>query len=89
MKALVTGGAGFVGSNYTEHLLDLGYEVVVFDNLARGKGCENNLSWLRNYPNSRKLKVYQENLSSTSALKAASKDATRYFTLPVKSLFPS
>src|SRR3990170_4389307 len=36
MKILVTGGAGYIGSFMTKRLLDLGYEVVVFDNLERG-----------------------------------------------------
>lgn len=36
MKILVTGGAGFIGSNLTERLVQLGHEVVVLDNLLRG-----------------------------------------------------
>jgi UDP-glucose 4-epimerase len=36
MRALVTGGAGFVGSHVTEALLQAGAEVVVLDNLASG-----------------------------------------------------
>jgi UDP-glucose 4-epimerase len=32
MKALVTGGGGFIGSNLTDHLIDNGWEVVVIDN---------------------------------------------------------
>ena len=36
-KALVTGGAGFIGSNMVDRLLQLEYEVVVIDNLSTGK----------------------------------------------------
>jgi UDP-glucose 4-epimerase len=36
-KILVTGGAGFIGSHLTDHLLELGHEVVVLDNLSNGK----------------------------------------------------
>jgi UDP-glucose 4-epimerase len=37
MRALVTGGAGFIGSNLVDALLDRGDEVTVVDNLASGK----------------------------------------------------
>ena len=36
-KFLVTGGAGFIGSNLCEAILDLGYEVTCLDNLSTGK----------------------------------------------------
>jgi UDP-glucose 4-epimerase len=37
MKALVTGGAGFIGSNLTDALLARGDEVIVVDDLSTGK----------------------------------------------------
>ena len=36
MKALVTGGSGFIGSNVSKMLLSKGVEVVVYDNLTSG-----------------------------------------------------
>ena len=36
MKALVTGGAGFIGSHVADALLAQGWEVVILDNLATG-----------------------------------------------------
>jgi len=40
MKALITGGAGFIGSHLTSYLVNKGYEVVVLDNLLRGNKIE-------------------------------------------------
>jgi len=46
LKALVTGGAGFIGSNLTHRLVREGHQVVVYDNLSR-PGTEKNVDWLR------------------------------------------
>ena len=46
MKALITGGAGFIGSNLTHRLVREGHDVVVYDNLSR-LGTETNVAWLR------------------------------------------
>jgi nucleoside-diphosphate-sugar epimerase len=48
MRALITGGAGFVGSHLCERLLDRGDQVVCVDNLITGKS--ENLSHLRSHP---------------------------------------
>lgn len=37
MKALVTGGAGFIGSHLADRLIEEGHEVTVVDNLSTGK----------------------------------------------------
>ncbi len=42
----ITGGAGFIGSNYTDRLLGRGEAVVVYDNLSR-RGAAANIEWLR------------------------------------------
>ncbi|RLG68886.1 MAG: CDP-paratose 2-epimerase [Candidatus Iainarchaeum archaeon] len=46
MRALVTGGAGFIGCNMADRLASKGYEVVVFDNFSR-KGTELNAEWFK------------------------------------------
>ena len=50
MKILVTGGAGFIGSNLCEYFLTKGYKVVCLDNFATGhlhnlNGVINNLNF--------------------------------------------
>ena len=36
MKCIVTGGAGFIGSNLVDRLIDDGHEVTIFDDLSTG-----------------------------------------------------
>jgi len=44
--ALITGGAGFIGTNLARRLMSEGKPVLVYDNLSR-PGVEKNLAWLR------------------------------------------
>lgn len=45
-KILITGGAGFIGSNLCDHFINKGYKVVVLDNFATGhkKNIQHHLS---------------------------------------------
>tara|TARA_B100001248_G_scaffold261437_1_gene252636 strand:- start:9216 stop:10208 length:993 start_codon:yes stop_codon:yes gene_type:complete len=45
-KCIVTGGAGFIGSNLTEKLVSLGHKVTVIDNLSTGR--KSNLKKIQN-----------------------------------------
>lgn len=44
--ALITGGAGFIGTNLAHRLMSNGQRVIIYDNLAR-PGVERNIEWLR------------------------------------------
>src|SRR5690554_316007 len=55
-KILVTGGAGFIGSNLTEALVEKGHHVTCLDNFATGK-IENLLPLLEKYPETLTLQV--------------------------------
>jgi len=46
MNVLITGGAGFIGSNAAEYYLRQGARVTVFDNFTRA-GSKKNLTWLQ------------------------------------------
>ena len=46
MKTIITGGAGFIGSNAASRYLRRGHHVVVVDNLCR-EGVQKNLEWLK------------------------------------------
>jgi nucleoside-diphosphate-sugar epimerase len=41
---LVTGGAGFIGSNYVHHLLERGESAIIYDNLSRLGAGESGLA---------------------------------------------
>lgn len=55
-NVLVTGGAGFIGSNLCEHLLRDGYAVTCLDNFATGH-IENLLPLIEKYPETFRLAV--------------------------------
>ena len=70
---LITGGAGFIGSNYCAHLLENGQKVTVFDNLSR-KGTESNLVWLKSKFGDNAFEFVKGDIRELPALQAVMND---------------
>ena len=75
-KALVTGGAGFIGSHLTEALLTLGASVVVVDDLS-GSSIDNLTPLLARFPG--KLRFEQGSILDPSLLASAATGAQWVF----------
>jgi len=71
-KALVTGGAGFIGSHLVDALLSNGCQVVVLDNLSTGR--LSNLKHIRD-----KIYFYKGDIRDREALDTAAKDCEVIF----------
>ncbi len=73
-KYLVTGGAGFIGSNYVNRLLQRGEHVTVYDNLSR-RGAGLNLAWLQQTHGKGSFRLVQGDVRDVSLLTAVARDA--------------
>ena len=71
---LITGGAGFIGSNYVSRLLKRGEKVTVFDNLSRA-GSRLNLEWLRETYGDHSFELINGDTRDAAAIKDAARDA--------------
>lgn len=71
---LVTGGAGFIGSNYVHRLVQRSEKVTIYDNLSRG-GARRNLEWLRQEFGDNAFDVVVADIRDASRIAAAARDA--------------
>lgn len=70
MNILITGGAGFIGSNLAAHFLSKKHKVTVYDNFFR-PGVEANLDWLKSQFPSKKLQVITADILDTQTLNSS------------------
>ncbi|HTV89238.1 MAG TPA: NAD-dependent epimerase/dehydratase family protein [Stellaceae bacterium] len=75
--ALITGGAGFIGTNLADRLLSQGRPVRIYDSLAR-HGTERNLRWLRARHGARLQSVWAD-IRDPHTLRQAMADVTMVF----------
>jgi nucleoside-diphosphate-sugar epimerase len=78
MKAIVTGGAGFVGSHLVDALIERGFDVVVIDNLSIGK--KENIN--------PKATFYQEDIRNLEKIKPIFNGADYVFHLAARTRIP-
>jgi len=78
-RALVTGGAGFIGTNLASRLVEDGHEVVVLDSLAR-RGSERNLHFLRG-AYGKAIRFVHGDVRDAAAVRRASVGVDRVFHL--------
>ncbi|MFP4163281.1 MAG: SDR family NAD(P)-dependent oxidoreductase [Chitinispirillaceae bacterium] len=74
---VVTGGAGFIGTNMCHRLLSEGHEVILYDNLSR-PGSKRNLQWLLE-THGEKLRVKIADVRDREALKSCVREAAVVF----------
>ncbi|WP_304643091.1 GDP-mannose 4,6-dehydratase [Pseudomonas sp.] len=79
-KVIVSGGAGFIGSNLVDRLVGKANEVVVIDDLSKA-GATTNLAWLRAKHGSDAFRFFQEDVADFAPVSGALKDADIVFHL--------
>jgi CDP-paratose 2-epimerase len=72
-RFLVTGGAGFIGTNYVARLLERGEEVILYDNLSR-RGTPRNVDWLQTTYGEGSFQLMVEDVRNPSVLTSLAAD---------------
>ncbi len=70
----VTGGAGFIGSNYVQRLVQRGERVTVYDNLSRA-GASRNLAWLQETLGENSFRLVVGDVRDAGLLAVSARDA--------------
>jgi CDP-paratose 2-epimerase len=70
----ITGGAGFIGSNYVHRLLERGEKVTIYDNLSRA-GAPRNLAWLKEEFGEKAFNLVIGDVRDAALLTASSREA--------------
>jgi UDP-glucose 4-epimerase len=81
MRYLVTGGAGFIGSNTVDELVRRGHSVVVLDDLSSGK--EDNLAEMRN-----KITLIKSSITDIEVVRKAMYEAEYVLHLAARTSVP-
>ncbi|WP_322794224.1 SDR family NAD(P)-dependent oxidoreductase [Bellilinea sp.] len=71
---LITGGAGFIGSNYVARLLQRGEGVIIYDNLSRA-GAVRNLDWLKSTYGENSFRLIQADVRDAHSIQEAASEA--------------
>ena len=76
---LITGGAGFIGSNLAGRLLaEQDTKVRIFDNFSRN-GVMHNIEWLRSLPDNRRLEIIRGDVRDMRAVQQAVLDTSEIY----------
>jgi CDP-paratose 2-epimerase len=74
---VITGGAGFIGTNVAHRLLSTGQPVLLFDNLSR-PGVERNVRWLQKQHGTL-VQLETGDIRNLNAVRSAVRDASKVF----------
>ncbi len=73
---LITGGAGFIGSNYAARGIQRGNKIIIFDNLSRS-GAEANIEWLRRQFGEKSFELIVGDVRDADMIRMAASSADR------------
>lgn len=79
-RILITGGAGFIGSNLANRLIRQGHKITIYDNLSRA-GCMSNINWLQKEHGADSFRLIKSDLTDFETLLKACQGSERIYHL--------